>query len=194
MTVKLFDDEDREVPVGEVGEFVMRPDRPNMMFQGYWANPEATLQVSQNLWHHTGDLGRMDEDGFFYFVDRKKDSMRRRGENVSSFELEQALERHPSIGAVAAHPVPSDLTEDDIKVCIVLEPGEEPTAEDLFEFFRTSLPYYAIPRYVEFLPELPANAVGRIQKFKLRERGVTPETLDFEKLGLIVDRGQRRTI
>lgn len=194
MQVALVDDEDNQVPVGEVGEIVMRAERPNMLFSGYWGDPEATVRTFRNLWHHTGDNGRMDEDGFFYFVDRKKDSLRRRGENVSSIELEQAIMRHPAVTLAAAHAVPSELTEDDIKVCVVLAPDARPTPEDLFEFFRMSLPYYAIPRYVEVLPELPANVNGRVQKFKLRERGITPETIDFDKLGLVVERSQRRAL
>jgi carnitine-CoA ligase len=148
--------------------------------------------VFRNLWHHTGDQGRVDEDGYFWFVDRKKDSMRRRGENVSSIELEQAIMKHECVANVAVHAVPSDLSEDEIKACIVLAGNTTPEPGELFEFFRTSLPYYAVPRYVEFIDELPANVNGRVQKFKLRERGITETTIDFEALGLVVARSERR--
>jgi len=146
--IRLVDDQDRAVPAGEVGEICIRTDRPHMMFDGYWNNPEATVETFRYLWHHTGDNGRFDEDGFLYFADRKKDSLRRRGENVSSIELEQAIMKHPAVAQAAAHAVPSELTEDDIKVCLVLAPGASPTIHELFDFFKSCLPYYAVPRYV----------------------------------------------
>jgi crotonobetaine/carnitine-CoA ligase len=192
LDVKIVDDDEIEVPTGQPGEIVIRPSEPHRMFSGYWNDAEATVTVFRNLWHHTGDQGRVDEDGYFWFVDRKKDSMRRRGENVSSIELEQAMMKHPAVANVAVHAVPSELGEDEIKACIVLAPDGEPEPVELFEFFRTSLPYYAIPRYIEFLTELPANVNGRVQKFMLRERGITDTTLDFEDLGLVVARTERR--
>ena len=170
----------------------MRPDEPFRLFSGYWNDDAATVQAFRNLWHHTGDRGRVDRDGYFWFADRKKDSLRRRGENVSSIELEQAIMAHPAIAQAAVHAVPSDLSEDDVKVCLVLGPGSEIEPRELFEFFRKSMPYYAVPRYVEVLEALPANVNGRVQKFKLRERGITETTLDFEKLGLVVARSDRR--
>lgn len=192
MQVKIVDEYDVEVPVGQPGEIVVRGDEPYRLFTGYWNMPEATVEVFRNLWHHTGDSGRVDEDGYYWFVDRKKDSMRRRGENVSSLELEAAILRHPALAAAAVHAVPSALGEDEIKACLILKPDTKVEAEELFDFFRTNLPYYAIPRYVEYLEALPANVNGRVQKFKLRERGITDETLDFESLGLVVDRADRR--
>jgi crotonobetaine/carnitine-CoA ligase len=192
LQVKIVDDHDREVVVGEPGEIVVRPDEPFRLFSGYWNDDAATVQAFRNLWHHTGDRGRVDRDGYFWFADRKKDSLRRRGENVSSIELEQAIMAHPAIAQAAVHAVPSDLSEDDVKVCLVLGPGSEIEPRELFEFFRKSMPYYAVPRYVEVLEALPANVNGRVQKFKLRERGITETTLDFEKLGLVVARSDRR--
>lgn len=191
--IKIVDDQDRNLPVDEVGEIVLRPKEPRTMFSGYFNNSVATVQAFRNLWHHTGDFGRIDAAGTLFFVDRKKDSIRRRGENVSSMELEEALRKHDGIAQVAVHAVPSALIEDDIKACIVPKADAKLTPEALFAFFKESLPYFAIPRYVELLDELPANAVGRVQKFRLRERGVTPETWDLEALGLVVERSQRRT-
>jgi crotonobetaine/carnitine-CoA ligase len=191
--VRLVDEDDNEVPVGDVGEIIVRADRPGMLFEGYWANPEATLQTFRHLWHHTGDNAHMDEDGFLYFVDRKKDSLRRRGENVSSIELEQAIAQHPAVAQAAVLGVPSEMTEDEIKACVVLRPGFDPDFGDLFAFFKKSVPYYAVPRYIEILDELPANVNGRVQKFKLRERGITETTIDFEAIGLVVERHERRT-
>ena len=134
----------------------------------------------------------LDESGTLYFADRKKDSLRRRGENVSSMELEAAILTHDAVAAVAVHAVPSELGEDEIKACIITEAEAKVSPEELFSFFKASLPYYAIPRYVEFMDEFPRNSVNRVQKFKLRELGITPETLDFEALGLTVERAERR--
>jgi crotonobetaine/carnitine-CoA ligase len=192
LQVKIVDDHDREVPVGEPGEIVVRPEEPHRLFSGYWNDDPATVRTFRNLWHHTGDCGRVDEEGYFWFADRKKDSLRRRGENVSSIELEYAICAHPSIAQAAVHAVPSDLSEDDVKACLVLVEGKEIEPRELFEFFRKSMPYYAIPRYFEVFESLPANVNGRVQKFKLRERGITATTLDFDKLGLVVARSDRR--
>ncbi len=193
LEVRMVDDDDVEVPTGEVGEIVVRPLEPDSLFQGYWGRDGETLKTFRNLWHHTGDYGRMDADGFVTFVDRKKDALRRRGENVSSMELEAAIVRHSGVAEVAVHAVESAVTEDDIKACIVpVADAPELTPDDLFEFFAEHLPYFAVPRYVELVPELPKNALGRVLKHELRARGVTPATWDFEKLGLEVDRERRR--
>ncbi len=192
LDVRLVDEDDIEVPVGEPGEIVVRPTAQFRLFTDYWNNPEDTVEAFRNLWHHTGDQGRMDADGYFWFVDRKKDSLRRRGENVSSIELEQAILKHPSVANAAVHAVPSDMGEDDIKVCIVLAPDARVEPAELFDFYKSSLPYYAVPRYTEFVDALPANVNGRVQKFKLRERGITATTLDFDQLGLVVSKADRR--
>jgi crotonobetaine/carnitine-CoA ligase len=190
--LKLVDDDDREVATGEVGEIAIRPREPFGMYLGYWRKPDATIEAWRNLWHHTGDQGRMDTDGFITFVDRKKDAIRRRGENVSSVEVEIAIQQHPKVAEVAVHAIPSEISEDDIKACIVIAPGDAPTPEELFEFFKANLPYFAVPRYVEIVPELPRNATLRVMKHLLRARGVTPETWDLEKMGLTVARADRR--
>lgn len=192
LDVRIVDEDDVEVPRGEIGEIVVRPLEPDSLFSGYWGRAEETLQTFRNLWHHTGDYGRMDDEGFVSFVDRKKDALRRRGENVSSMELEQAILRHPKVAEVAVHAVPSAATEDDIKACIVLLPDVETTADELFAHFEKELPYFAVPRYVELVPALPKNAVGRVLKHELRSTGVTPATWDLEALGLTVARDARR--
>lgn len=191
MEVRIVDDQDQPVATGQTGEIIARPLRSQIMYQGYWQRPDATVEASRNLWHHTGDLGRADDDGYLYFVDRKKDAMRRRGENVSSFELEQAILKHGGFAAVAAHAVPSELAEDDIKVCLVPRPGVTPTPEELFAYFKKHLPYFAVPRYVEIMEALPVNANGRVMKHKLRERGIG-DAWDFEALDLRVERHERR--
>ena len=193
LTMKLVDDNDEEVAVGEVGEILFRPGYRNAMFHGYWRKPEDTLHTFRGLWYHTGDYGRMSEDGSLYFVDRKKDYLRRRGENISSLELEAAIVKHPSIAEVAVHAIPSELTEDEIKACIVLAEGESVSPAELIEYFGKNIPYFAVPRYVEIMEELPKNAMSRVMKPVLKERGVNEDTWDFEKMGLFISREKRRS-
>jgi crotonobetaine/carnitine-CoA ligase len=186
--VRLFDDDDREVGPDEVGEVVCRPRRSNVMFKGYWRRPEAFAAVTRNLWFHTGDLGRIDDDGFFFFVDRKKDYLRRRGENISSQEIEVVLLSHDAISEVAVHAVPSELTEDDLKVTAVLAEGAATEAGELFEWMKERVPYFALPRYIEFREALPVSHVGRVHKYQLRDEGVTESTWDRELAGVEWDR------
>lgn len=186
--VRIFDEHDRELPAGEVGEIVFRPLKPHVMFEGYWGRPEATVEMSRNLWFHTGDLGRFDEDGWFHFVDRKKDYLRRRGENISSLEMEGTIVQHPQVLEVAVHAVPSDLTEDDLKVTAVLVPGAELTEEELCRWLIDRVPYFAVPRYIELRPELPKSPVGRILKRDLRDEGCTPTTWDLERSDVTFER------
>jgi carnitine-CoA ligase len=185
---RVFDDEDRELGPGEVGEIVARPLKPHRMFEGYWRRPEQTLQAMKNMWFHTGDLGMFDEDGFLFFMDRKKDYLRRRGENISSMEVEGSFLKHIDIIEVAAHAVFSDLGEDDLKVTAVLRKGATLTAKELFEWSIDRLPYYALPRYIEFREELPKSPIGRIHKYVLRDEGCTPNTWDREKDGVSFDK------
>jgi crotonobetaine/carnitine-CoA ligase len=188
--VQIVDDDDRPVEPGLTGEIVVRPKQPDSMYTGYWRKHEETVAAWRNLWHHTGDFGRAGADGNLTFVDRKSDALRRRGENVSSVELETAIVAHPKIAEAAVHAVASELTEDDIKACLVA--AEPVTPEELFAFFRDALPYFAIPRYVEIMETLPRTPTMRVQKHVLRERGITPETWDLEALGLVVERTARR--
>jgi crotonobetaine/carnitine-CoA ligase len=186
--VRLVDDDDVPVAVGEIGEIVCRPTRPNVMFSGYWRRPDETLAVLRNLWFHTGDLGRLDEDGFLYFVDRKKDYLRRRGENISSFEMERIFHNHPDIRDVAVHSVPSDVGEDEVKATVVLLDDVSLTEEELCRWSVDRVPYFAVPRYIEFRGDLPRNPVGRVLKYELRDDGVTPSTWDREAAGVTFDR------
>jgi len=186
--VRIFDDDDREVPAGEVGEVVARPRHPGAMFDGYWGRPADTLAATRNLWFHTGDLGRIDGAGYFSFVDRKKDYLRCRGENISSFELERAFMAHPALAEVAVHAVPSPLGEDDLKVTAVRRPGAEVSEEELVRWCLEKVPYFAVPRYVEFRSELPKNPVQRVLKYQLRSEGVTPSTWDRQASDIVVTR------
>ncbi len=178
--VRIVDDNDQELPANAPGEIVVRPLRPDIMFQGYWNRPADTLKLMRNMWFHTGDIGKFDDDGFFYFVDRKKDYLRRRGENISSFEMEAAFAVHPDLAEVAVHAVPSDKGEDDVKVTAVLHEGARLTPEELFHWATDSVPYYALPRYIEFRRNLPKNPQGRVLKYQLRDEGKTADTWDLE--------------
>lgn len=178
--VRIFDELDQEVPVNTPGEIVVRPLRPDIMFQGYWRRSEDTHKLMRNMWFHTGDVGKFDDDGFFYFVDRKKDYLRRRGENISSFEMEAAFAVHPALSEVAVHAVPSDKGEDDVKVTAVLHEGVELSQEDLFRWAADAVPYYALPRYIEFRTSLPKNPQGRVLKYLLRDEGKTANTWDLD--------------
>ncbi len=188
LEVRIVDDRDDDVPPGEVGEVVCRPRRSHVMFQGYWRRPDAMVESCRNLWFHTGDLGRIDEAGYFYFADRKHDYLRRRGENISSQELETTFMTHPEIVGVAVHAVPSELTEDDVKVTAVLRPGSVLTAAELFEWSKERVPYFALPRYIEFRTELPTSPLGRVHKYLLREQGCTEATWDRESAGVSWER------
>ena len=178
--VRIFDDNDNELPAGQAGEVVCRPLHPDIMFKGYWRRAEDTQKVMGNMWFHTGDIGKFDADGFFYFVDRKKDYLRRRGENISSFEMESAILLHPGIEQVAVHAVFSNFGEDDLKVTAKRVDGSDLAEEALCRWLVDRVPYYAVPRYIEFRPELPTNPQGRVLKYQLRDEGVTPATWDIE--------------
>jgi crotonobetaine/carnitine-CoA ligase len=177
---RIVDKHDESVADGTAGELVLRHDEPFAFADGYWAMPEQTVQAWRNLWFHTGDRVVRDTDGWYRFVDRAKDAIRRRGENISSWEVEQAVLEHPAMSAAAAFPIPSELGEDDVMVAVVLEPGEALTHEELIEHCRPLLPYFAVPRYVEFVSELPLTENGKVRKQVLRERGLTPATWDRE--------------
>ncbi len=183
-------DTDEELPIGEVGEILVRPKEPFCFMQGYNAMPELTLETWRNFWFHTGDAGRMDERGYVWYIDRIKDTIRRRGENISSFEVEAVLLEHPSVAEVAAVAVKaSEGGEDDVLVCIVLAVGAEPPKpEDLLNFCVPRMPYFAVPRYIEFVSEIPTTPTAKIQKNKLRERGLSDAAWDREMAGYKVRR------
>jgi carnitine-CoA ligase len=170
--VRLFNDDDEECEPGKPGEIVVRPLHPGAMFDGYWRRPEETLQTLCGLWFHTGDIGRFDPDGNLIFVDRKKDYMRRGGENISSYEVEEVFRGHPAVLDVAAYGVPSALLEDDVKISVILKPDAAITELALCRWSIERLPYFCVPRYVEFLGEFPRSATGKVLKYVLKERGI----------------------
>jgi crotonobetaine/carnitine-CoA ligase len=176
--VRLAGPDDAEVPVGEVGELQIRPRHPGTILREYWQRPEATIEATRNLWFHTGDRARLDADGYFTYVDRVKDSIRRRGENVSSWEVESVVNAFPGVVESAAYGVPSDLGEDEVMVALVLEDGGTLELPAFVAHCEARLAYFTVPRYVRVCAELPKTPSQRVQKFRLREDGVTPDTHD----------------
>jgi carnitine-CoA ligase len=178
--VRVVDDQDSDVGNDTAGELVVRADDPLAFATGYFRAPEQTAQAWRNLWFHTGDRVVRQPDGYFRFVDRLKDAIRRRGENISSFEVEQVLLSHSAVANAAAFPVRSPLAEDEVMAAVILQPGQQLTEAELIAFCEPRLPYFAVPRYLEFVRELPTTESGKVQKYKLRERGVTETTWDRE--------------
>jgi crotonobetaine/carnitine-CoA ligase len=182
--VRLVDENDCEVPVGEVGEFVVRSETPWSMNHGYHAMPEATARAWRNGWFHTGDAGRRDDDGNFYFVDRLKDAIRRRGEFVSSLELEIELCAHPSVATAAVVGVPSEYAEEEILAVLTPAPGQAIDPVELVEFLQARVAYFQIPRYFRVVDEMPMTPTEKVRKIELRELGLVEGTWDREAAGL----------
>jgi crotonobetaine/carnitine-CoA ligase len=185
---RVVDEDDEEVPFGTPGELIVRAEHPFAFATGYWRMPEATVQAWRNLWFHSGDRVVRDADGYFRFLDRLHDAIRRRGENVSAWEVEQVLVHHPHVEAAAVVPVPSELGEDDVMAFVVPSSGRTIDPVELIRFCEPRLAYFAIPRYVDVVAELPLTENGKVRKFLLRERGVTSTTWDRERAGVEVRR------
>ena len=188
--VRIVDDDDMPLGSGEVGEILARARDPWFSPLGYYGMQEATLEAWRNLWFHTGDRGFIDVDGWITFVDRKKDAIRRRGQNISSFEVEQMILRHPAVQDVAAFPVTSELSEDEVMVAVVVRPDRQLDAAGLIEHCQANMAYYMVPRYVEFRSDLPRNASEKVMKYQLRSdaEGRIAALWDREKVGIIVRR------
>jgi crotonobetaine/carnitine-CoA ligase len=181
--VKIVDEDDWPVPPGTVGEIVARGRVPWATALGYQNMPAKTVELVRNHFYHTGDAGYLDEEGYLFFRDRIKDYIRRRGENISSAEIERVVNGHPKVADSAAISVKSELSEDEVKIVVIVKEGEHLAPQELLAFCQERMPYFAVPRYVEFVDSLPKTANEKVQKAKLREAGVTPSTWDREKAG-----------
>jgi carnitine-CoA ligase len=170
---------------------VLRHDRPFAFSTCYFRMEEATVESRRNLWFHTGDRVIRDSDGWFRFLDRMKDAIRRRGENISSYEVEQVLTEHPDVLAAAAFPVASELGEDEVMAAIVAREGAEIDPLELIRFCEPRLAYFAIPRYLDFVAKLPLTVNGKVRKHVLRDRGVGERTWDLEASGYRLSRPPR---
>jgi carnitine-CoA ligase len=175
---RVVDEHDLEVPRGTLGELIVRSDEPWVLNAGYFGMPEKTVEAWRNGWFHTGDGFVQDTDGWFHFVDRQKDAIRRRGENISSMEVEAHVNEHPSVLESAAVAVPSQWGEDEVKVVVVLQPGQELALADLHAYLRESMPPFMVPRYLEVVDALPKTPTEKVRKVALREAGVTAATWD----------------
>jgi len=185
---RLVDGNDCEVPHGAVGEMILRAARPWALNHGYHNDPAATARAWRNGWFHTGDAFRQDAEGNFYYVDRVKDAIRRRGENISSYELEIELLAHPAVREAAAVAVPSEHGEDEVMAVLALVSGAAFDPAELIAFLRSRLAHFMVPRYVRVLPELPKTPTQKAEKHRLRAEGVTSDTWDREAAGIRVRR------
>ncbi len=179
-SARVVDDQDNALPDGTAGELIVRSDEPFSAATGYFGNAEKTVEAWRNFWFHTGDRVIRYEDGTFAFVDRLKDSIRRRGENISAHDVEQALLSHSDIAGAAAYAVPSPLAEDEVMVALVAKPGKQLDPAAIVAFAAKLLPKYAVPRYVDMVDALPQTENGKIAKHVLKARGVTAATFDRE--------------
>lgn len=184
--VRIVDAHGKPLPPDTVGEIACRPRYPHVMSEGY-VGQDSRLEPHPE-WLRTGDLGRLDRDQNLTYVDRVKDSLRRRGENVSSVEVEAIVMHHPAVAEAAAVGVPSELGEDDILIVVTLQAGAALDCVELLDFCAARMPYFCVPRFVETVDELPKNVIGRIRKDLLRARGVSPDAWDRESKGYIVSR------
>jgi crotonobetaine/carnitine-CoA ligase len=181
---------DEPLPTGEVGEILIRPKEPFCFMQGYQGMPDRTAETWRNLWFHTGDAARFDERGYLWYIDRIKDTIRRRGENISSYEVEAVLLEHPAVAEVAAVAVKAEQGgEDEVMACIVLEPdADRPDPVELLDYCAPRMPYFAVPRFIDFVSEIPKTPSSKIQKNRLRDRGLSDTTWDRESVGYKVKR------
>jgi carnitine-CoA ligase len=191
LEVRLVDEHDIPVPSGEPGELIIRSDQPWEISPGYWNRPEESAKAWRNGWFHTGDLLRCDTEGTYFLVDRKKDALRRRGENISSSEVEREVLSYPDVVEAACIGVPAEfgLNEEEVKVFIVPRKGAQFDPAELIRFLVSRMPHFMVPRFVEVVSELPKTPSSRVMKFELRKQGNSATTWDREAAGMTIKRG-----
>jgi crotonobetaine/carnitine-CoA ligase len=186
--VRLVDEFDSTVEHGKVGQLILRTEAPWAMNHGYNANPQVTSEAWRNGWFHTGDAFFRDADGDYHFVDRLKDAIRRRGENISSYEIEVELLSHPAVREAAAVPVPSEMSEDEVLVVLAPAAGASIEPEEIVRHLQARVAHHMIPRYVRIIDELPKTPTAKVEKHVLRAHGVTDDTWDRERAGISIRR------
>jgi len=182
--VRIVDEHDIEVPVGEMGQLIVRTDNPWTLNHGYYKNPEASVEAWRNGWFHTGDRFRRDDAGNYFFVDRIKDAIRRRGENISSAEVEAQIISHPAVKECAAIAVPSEYGEDDVMCALATLPDQTIDPAELIDYLSQRMAHFMVPRYVRVMASLPKTPTEKIQKAELRKAGITADTWDREEAGI----------
>jgi crotonobetaine/carnitine-CoA ligase len=185
--MKVVDGNDNELPPGAVGELIYRPTSGTALTE-YYKNPEATAEKTRGGWIRSGDLAYQDEDGYFFFVDRKSDFMRRRGENISSFEVEKIINSHPKVLESAAYAIPAEMGEDEVMVAIVLQPGASLAPHELVQYCEAKMAYFMVPRYIRLMDAFPKTGTERTMKYQLKAAGVTPDTWDRDAAGYEITR------
>ena len=186
--VQIVDADDDPVPVGVTGEIVVRPKRPFLIGSGYVGMPERTIGAWRNLWLHTGDLGHVDADGWYYFDDRANDSIRRRGENISSFEVELLATKHPAVAEAVAVAAPSEIGEDEVRVLVILRQGQSIEPAELLAHCAKHMPYFMVPRYIDIVTDVPRTSTAKVEKYRIRAQGLSATTWDREAQGWKVTR------
>ncbi len=171
--VEIWSEDNKKLMPGEVGEIVVKGKQPHVLFEGYFKMPDKTKESMYDGWFKTGDRGYYDEDGYFYFVDRLKECIRRRGENISPYEVEKVVSSHPNVLECAAIGVPSELGEEDVKLCVVVKPEENITPEEIYNYCRDRMSYFMVPRYIVFKELLPKTETQKVQKYVLKNEGLT---------------------
>ncbi len=179
--VRIVKDDGAEAGAGEAGEILVRPLKPYAMMLEYYKMPERTAEAWRDLWFHTGDCGYRNEEGYYYFVDRKKDALRRRGENISSYEVETVVNSHATVLESAAIAAKSELGEDEVMICVILKPGHSLTPQELIAYCEDRMAYFMVPRYVRIMNQLPKTPTEKVKKTELRNEGVTSDTWDRER-------------
>jgi crotonobetaine/carnitine-CoA ligase len=177
--VQIVDEDDYPVPADAIGQIVWRPLEPHLMTPGYLGAPEATVAAWQNLWHHSGDLGRIDDDGYLYVVGRTGDQIRRKGVNIAAEDIEAVANAHSGVMDSAAVAVPSAVGESEIKLAVARRDADF-DVEDFVQFLKSQLPSDMWPRYIDVLEDLPRATTSKPSKARIREQGVGPDTLDLE--------------
>ena len=185
--MQVVDEQDRALPPGAVGELIYRPGGGAALTE-YYKNPEATAEKTRGGWIRSGDLAYQDDDGYFFFVDRKNDFMRRRGENISSFEVEKIINSHPQVLESAAYAIPSALGEDEVMVALVLQPGTALDPLELMQYCEAHMAYFMVPRYVRVVDAFPKTGTERTMKYQLKSQGITLDTWDREAAGYTLKR------
>ena len=188
--IDLVDEFDRSVPDGESGELVCRPRLPFIMMAGYLNKPQETLRTMRNLWYHSGDFARRDEDGYFFFVGRMKERIRRHGENISGFEIERIVCMHPDVAECAAVAHPAQGGEDDVRCVIVRRAGSTLTEPALVDWLASRMPHFMMPRYVEFVTDMPRTGSRKVEKYKLSADGLGPSAWDRVKADHRIERAR----